>query len=85
MPTPLVGSRRFLLYDYFSVVSRRFYASDMYIMSQSPPVISELTHFHRLHQHRFVCLLSFIQVSFFFFFHLNYIELVCLKFQDSEI
>ena len=50
MPTPLVGSRRFLLYDYFSVVSRRFYASDMYIMSQSPPVISELTHFHRLHQ-----------------------------------
>ena len=50
MPTPLVGSRRFLLYDYFSVVSRRFYASVMYITSQSPPVISESTHFHRLHQ-----------------------------------
>ena len=44
------GSRRFLSYDYFSVVSRRFYASVMYIMSLSPPIISELTHFHRLHQ-----------------------------------
>ena len=37
MPTPLVGSRRFLLYDHLSVVSRRFYPSIMYIMSQSPP------------------------------------------------
>ncbi len=36
MPTPLVGFRRFLLYDYLSVVSRRFYASVMYKMSQSP-------------------------------------------------
>ena len=36
MPTPLVGFRRFLFYDYFSVVSRRFYASVIYIMSQSP-------------------------------------------------
>ena len=37
MPTPLVGSRRFLLYNHLSVVSRRFYSSMMYIMSQSPP------------------------------------------------
>ena len=37
MPTPLVGSRRFLLYDHLSVVSRRFYPSIMYIMSQSSP------------------------------------------------
>ena len=51
MPTPLIGSRRYLLYDNFSVVFRRFYASIMYITSQSLPVISELTHFHSLHQH----------------------------------
>ena len=37
MPTSLVGSRRFLLYDHLSVVSRSFYPSIMYIMSQSPP------------------------------------------------
>lgn len=36
MPTLLDGSRRFLLYDYLSVISKRFYASVIYIMSQSP-------------------------------------------------
>lgn len=36
LPMSLIGSRRFSLKDYLSVISRRFYPSIKYIISQSP-------------------------------------------------
>lgn len=46
---PLISPQKFLLYDYLLVVSRRFYVFFIYIMSQRPPVILELTHLHCLY------------------------------------
>ncbi len=40
-----------VIQGYFPVFSRRFYPSEMSIMSQSLLSYWELTHFHRLHQH----------------------------------
>ncbi len=54
MPTPFVGSRRFLLYDheglFVSCFQKILCFYHVYNEPESP-VIRELTHFHRLHQH----------------------------------
>ena len=53
MPTPFVGSRRFLLYDheglFVSCFQKILCFYHVYNEPESP-VIRELTHFHRLHQ-----------------------------------
>ena len=55
MPTPFVGSRTFLLYDheglFLSCFQKILCFYHVYNEPESP-VIRELTHFHRLHQHK---------------------------------
>ena len=53
MPTPLVGSRRFLLYNHTGLFVSCFQQilSFYHVYNEPAPlVILELTHFHRLHQ-----------------------------------